>query len=97
MNIKILEEKINDINVIQIEDGEFKGCQFIIGGIEFDQKEEGLLHFDYEITNQFTVEKERMEDFVNMVGSVLTGLIDEALEQQSLIYKNGVDSAPEYC
>ena len=89
MSYRVLDTKVKDMNVIEITDGDFSGCQFILGGVTFDEQDEGLVHFDYEITNGYTVKSERMQDFVAALGQVLTSLIDDAIKHEEVIYTGG--------
>lgn len=76
-------------HAIQLEEGEFKGCQFIYGAVEFDQQNEGHIHFDYEIVNGFTLKKERMHTFVNTLGDLLMQIIEEDLAKHEVVYTGG--------
>jgi hypothetical protein len=88
-NYKLLSEEMNDLHVLEIVEGEFAGCRYTYGEIKFDEMDESVLHFDYNITNGFTIKKDRMEDFVRTIGDNLVELITEAVEHQEVIYKGG--------
>lgn len=93
---KVLPDNFNGFHVIELLDTRFKGCQFIYGGIEFDEIDPGLMHFDYEIVNGFIVEKEQMTEFVNLLGDIITHLIDKSLEHNGIVFKSDpVDNQPE--
>lgn len=81
----------SDLHPIQIDEGEFAGCQVIYGHVAFDENESGeaILKFDYDIVNGYTVSKDRMEAFVQTIGEVLTSIIEEFLNKEEVVYKGG--------
>lgn len=76
-----------DLHPIQLEEGEFAGCQVIYGGINIT--EEGTLKFDYNIVNDYNVSKDKMPELVQTLGDLLVQLIDESMEKGETIYKGG--------
>lgn len=87
---KVTDETHHDMHVVEITEGEFTGCKLVYNEVKLDEEHEDMLSFDYEIVNGFTVDKSKMNDFVNCIGDNLVSLIEESLSDNSLIYKGGV-------
>jgi hypothetical protein len=51
------------------------------------------MHFDYNIVNDYILEKEDMEDFQNYLGATLLEILEDALawKHDSLIFHGGTD------
>jgi hypothetical protein len=83
MKYAVTDKVINSMNTIMIEDGEFIGCEIAFGAISFadEPNEDGTytLSFNYEICNDYTIQKERMEPFVSFLGALLTDLIENTV------------------
>lgn len=81
----------SDLHPVQIDEGEFTGCQVIFGQLSFDESPIGIpvLKFDYDIVNGYTVKKDRMESFVAVVGQLIEQILVESLEKEDVIYKGG--------
>lgn len=78
---------VSDLHPIQIDEGEFKGCQLIYGQVNIG--DEGTLKFDYDVVNDYTVSKDRMEAFVNTIGDILIDMIEDHLKRADVVYKGG--------
>ena len=77
----------SDLHPIQIDEGEFAGCQLVYGAVSIT--DEGVLKFDYEIVNDYTVNMSRMESFVDAIGEILISMIEDHLTKSEVIYKGG--------
>lgn len=93
---KVLAEQKDGFNVIELTDGPFMGCQVAYGELSFgDEDEDGSvqMHFNYNIVNNYVLEKEDMEDFQNYLGATLLEILEDTLagKQDSLIFHGGTD------
>lgn len=92
MRYKALDKDINKMQVVELVGGPYAGCQLVYGGVHFgDEQPDGsaMLHFDYEVVNGFTVEKNQMEAFLNYLGDTLLEIIQDSMEASSTVYKGG--------
>jgi len=75
---------------VQLDEGEFAGCQVVFGAISFGgTDDEPVLKFDYDIVNDYTVNKSHIPAFEQVVGEVITQILVESIERQEVIYKGG--------
>jgi len=80
----------SDMHPIQIDEGEFAGCQVIFGALSFGgTDEEPILKFDYEIVNDYNVNESRIHMFEQNLGELITQILVESIERQEVIYKGG--------
>lgn len=85
---KILDKQQHNINVVELTDGEFKGCQFIFGGIKFL---EDKLEFEYDIVNGFVVPVDKMTIFVTNIGDSLLLMLEESIKNHDTLFVGGTD------
>jgi hypothetical protein len=106
---KLIEHKNNDaIYTIQLTDGKYSGIIYEYGKVEltpFEQNgEEAVkLSFDYTIHNEKmnvvngVVQNEEFDkvDFEQTIGEILSSLIEEGVQNNSIVYSGGVDENRE--
>lgn len=78
----------SDVIVIRINEGEYAGVSYTIGGVSFPDNDAGILKFDYTIVDGAVANKEAFEIFI---GDALVEMIIEGLKDKSLIYKGGTE------
>ncbi len=88
-NYEVLPE-VNDDGFykIKILSGEFSGCLFNFGRVEFPDENEPVLSFDYNLLEGVAADKEKFE---TTIGDILVQLLQKALDNQELIFKGGSD------
>lgn len=88
-NYEVLPE-VNDDGFykIKILSGEFSGCLFNFGRVEFPDENEPILSFDYNLLEGVAADKEKFE---TTIGDILVQLLQKALDNQELIFKGGSD------
>ena len=81
-----------DMHPIQLDEGQFAGCQVVYGAVAFDETPIGvpILKFDYEIVNDYTVKESQVSEFRQVIGDILVQLISDSLDKEETIYKGGV-------
>jgi len=79
----------SDMHPVQIDEGEFAGCQVVYGALAFSDEDPPTLKFDYEIVNDYTVSKDRMSAFVDTLGDLIIQILEESLDKNETIYKGG--------
>jgi hypothetical protein len=87
----------NGITALQLTTGPFSGIIFSYGGVSFEENKEKdhlKVHFDYEIHDG---EPENFDKaaFEKELGDFIIELTIYGLQQQSLVYKGGVDENRE--
>lgn len=80
-------DKSSDMHPIQIDEGQFSGCQVIYGAVSI---QEDVLKFDYEIVNDYTVKTGQEKEFIQMLGDILVEIIEESITRNEIIYKGGI-------
>lgn len=83
----------SDMHPIQIDEGEFAGCQLIYGAVSFDETPDGtvpILKFDYDIVNDYNVKESQRSAFQQTIGDILVQILEEFLDKNETIYKGGV-------
>lgn len=90
MKYSILNKTHANLHIIQLDEGEFAGCQIIYGAVGIEESNgEARIKFDYNIVNNYTVSKDRMKDFVTALGDTLTSIIDEQMDNNETVYTGG--------
>jgi hypothetical protein len=82
----------SDMHPVQIDEGEFAGCQVVFGQISFGETPDGnvpLLKFDYEVVNDYNVKDDQVPALEQCVGDLIVQLLEESLERNETIYKGG--------
>ena len=78
--------------VLEVVEGEYKGCKFYYLGMKMadHENEDGSMNmsFDYEITNNFEVKN--LDHFGNFLGDTLLSILEEQMKKNEVVYKGGV-------
>lgn len=80
-------------DTVEFVTGTYKGIKFKYGGVKLvpDYEEDKLtLSFDYEILSDVKPPPTYIDEFVQKIGGILTELINEQLQTNSVVYTNGV-------
>ena len=78
----------SEVIVIKINEGEYAGVSYTIGGVSFPEDDAGILKFDYNIIDGAVANKEAFEMFI---GDAFVDMIVEGLKDKSIIYKGGTE------
>jgi hypothetical protein len=88
-NYEVMPEITEDgFYKIKILSGEFSGCVYTFGKVEFPDENEPILSFDYNLIEGKVDDKKKFE---NTIGDILVQLLQKAIEQKELIFKGGTD------
>jgi hypothetical protein len=99
MKYKVIStpDKKTDMHPIQIDEGEFTGCQIIYGRVSFVDDEDTpvpTLKFDYEVVNDYNVSMEARPRLERVVGDVLVQIIEDIIQKgEEIIYTGGLGEA----
>ena len=88
-NFELTDRYVNNVNVVRVTDGEFKGVELTYGSVAFETDgDSARLKFEYEIVTgeHLIIDLER---FKNLIGDILTDIISEQLDKNEVIYKGG--------
>lgn len=90
---KVLDEKVNDWHVIQINEGEFNGVKFTLGEIKFadEPNDDGTytLSFDYNLVDDYNISNKK--EFETLIGDIVTSLLENAVKEADLLLKGGTE------
>ena len=96
-NIEREEIKIEDAGTtddgfmkIKFTNTEFSDIILSITKVWFDEKDEAILHFDYDI-HEGEVPEDKFNDFKQLMGDFILQAIVRGLEKNDLVYGGGVD------
>lgn len=88
---KVLSEKKNGFDVIEITDGIFKGFQIVYGKVKFAEEpnEDGTytLYFDCDVVNDLVITDN--DAFRQVAGDILTALIEISIKEANCLLKGG--------
>ena len=88
-NYEVMPEITEDgFYKIKILSGEFSGCVYTFGKVEFPDENEPILSFDYNLIEGKVDDRKKFE---NTIGDILVQLLQKAMEQKELIFKGGTD------
>jgi hypothetical protein len=91
----ITEEKVNDFHVLEINEGTFEGLKFTLGEIKFadEPNDDGTysISFDYNVVNDYNVDKSLEEKLKTEIGDIVVSLITASIESADTLYKGGID------
>ena len=88
-NFELTDRYVNNVNVVRVTDGEFKGVELTYGSVAFEPDgDSACFKFEYEIVTgeHLIIDLER---FKNLIGDILTDIISEQLDKNEVIYKGG--------
>ena len=75
---------------IKFTNTEFNDIIFTLGKVEFDEQDECVLHFDYDI-HEGTIPDDKVELFEQTLGDFILQAIVRGIEKNELVYGGGVD------
>jgi hypothetical protein len=90
---KVLDEKVNDWHVIEINEGDYDGIKFTLGEIKFAETpnpdDTYTLSFDYNLIEDYNISNKK--EFETLVGDIVTSLIESAVKEADLLLKGGTE------
>ena len=98
---ELIESKNNDaIYTVCLTSGKFKGIMYEYGKVELSaiETDDGpgtKLHFSYDLHNVMESPDFDKAEFEQVIGEILHGLIQEGVENNSIVYSGGVDEDRE--
>lgn len=75
---------------VKFTNTEFNDIIFNIGKVEFDEGDNAVLHFDYDIL-EGEVPDDKIDDFRQLLGDFILQAIVRGLEKNDLVYGGGID------
>jgi len=72
--------------VIEVMDGDFKGTRFYFGALAFDEKEEGVMHYEITVEGHDGIP----DGFKPFADFIITDLLTKAVQNNEVVYKGGV-------
>lgn len=75
---------------IKFTNTEFNDIIFNIGKVWFDEQDEAILHFDYDL-HEGEVPDDKLDEFRQLLGDFILQAIVRGLDKNDLVYGGGVD------
>tara|TARA_R110000868_G_scaffold149056_1_gene371286 strand:- start:314 stop:598 length:285 start_codon:yes stop_codon:yes gene_type:complete len=90
--IEYYKEDGEQIIAIEISEGKFKDTVYSYGAVEFPDKNEPIMSFDYTLHTpaESTFSAETLEEFKKMIGDILIDILEESLKEQTTVFSGGV-------
>lgn len=93
MKYKVIDRKFGSFHTVQIDSGEFAGCQLTYSKVQIQAPEEedgeATLIFDYTIVNDYNISSEQEIMFKQQAGDILVDVMMKAFDSDEVIYKGG--------
>lgn len=76
---------------VKILSGDFNGCVFNFGKVEFPNENEPILSFEYNHLEGESGGEDKKKEYETTIGNILVELIRKAIESRELIFTGGTD------
>lgn len=78
--------------IIKLTEGQFEGVEYYYTEVSFSEGDYQTLSFIYELVNDNgKITQKNQEIFQNLIGDILTNIMEQQLESNDVVYANGTE------